>query len=66
VEIRLPEGAVELRLLNALGETIEQKTLSAGNGHRTLRIDRADLPAGAYVVQLRTPGGTMHRSVIVE
>jgi hypothetical protein len=56
---------VEYKLLNAIGDVVDWRQWVAPSGQHAFQM-RHELPAGIYLVQLRTPLGVSARRLIVE
>ena len=66
VELSGYQQAVELRVINALGQQVFTRAVSAstaGSG-QPLSLDLTALPAGVYALQVRTAGGLAQRRFV--
>lgn len=61
----LPAGAVELRLVNSLGQVLRTEPLTSTGRLLERPLPVAGLPAGVYTVQLRTASGTITRKLVL-
>ena len=59
------EKALELNILNVLGQTISSERVSF-NGYLRQEFDLSQQPAGVYLLQLRTGGEVGYRKIVVE
>lgn len=59
--VELPAGPATVRVLSALGQLLQERT--APTGH-SIQLDLSAYPAGVYVVQISTAGGTTTRRVV--
>ena len=62
LQLKLPAGAVQATLLDALGQVVRQQT-GAGPG---LTLETAGLAAGVYVLRLQAGGATLARRVVLD
>ena len=58
------EGAMELRVTDATGRTVQQRTIPAGTTQ--VEVDLSDRASGLYHVELATDILRMHESIVVE
>lgn len=61
----LPAGAVELRLLNQLGQLVRTAPLTSTGRLLEHPLTVTGLPAGVYTVQLRTAAGAITRKLVL-
>jgi len=64
VETNLP-GAVQLRLRDALGRTVLQRTYASGQG-LSADLDLSQQPKGIYQLELSAPAGVVRQKVAVQ
>ncbi|OGX85720.1 hypothetical protein BEN47_14630 [Hymenobacter lapidarius] len=64
VELAGYHKAVELTVLNALGQTVFSNTVPAASGTTKQVVDLTQLPAGIYVLRAKTEGGLDSRRVV--
>jgi hypothetical protein len=57
VELRGYSKATELRVYNAVGQQVLERTLPGQPGVQTATLDLRQLPAGVYILRARTEGG---------
>ncbi|WBA41488.1 T9SS type A sorting domain-containing protein [Hymenobacter canadensis] len=63
VELRGYTKATELRVYNAVGQQVLERTLSGQPGVQTATLDLRQLPAGVYILRARTEGGLDMRRI---
>ncbi|UOQ54755.1 beta strand repeat-containing protein [Hymenobacter cellulosivorans] len=66
VELTGYSKAVNLSVLNALGQVVYSTTVPAATGTRQQAVDLSKLPAGVYILQAKTEGGLDTRRIVKE
>ena len=66
VPVALLRQAVDITVLNAVGQVVHRATLPAARADAQVVLDLTTLPAGLYLVQLATGQGTLVKRLIVE
>ncbi|MDO7875786.1 T9SS type A sorting domain-containing protein [Hymenobacter sp. ASUV-10] len=59
-----PQATVPLEVVNALGQVVHQTTATPHHGALSQKLDLRTLPAGIYVVRLRTQEGTITKRLV--
>ncbi len=58
--------AVSLELISFDGQVVWQSAAQIRQGPNSIKVDRAGLPSGIYLVRLRTPEGDLSRKLVVK
>ena len=58
--------AVDVTLLNTLGQVVRRIGVPAGRADAQVALDLDNLPAGLYLVQLATAQGPLVKRLVVE
>ena len=59
-------GAVEMKIINTLGEEIDKRMFDLRSGAHQFYISNKNISAGIYSIQLTTPGGVNEKRMIVK
>ncbi|GAB2778528.1 hypothetical protein GCM10027175_15930 [Hymenobacter latericoloratus] len=59
--VELPAGAATVRVLSALGQELQVRSVPTGP---SIPLDLSAYPAGVYLIQIGTAGGTVTRRVV--